>query len=105
MQLSEQDAWIFIMSTIRYSMGRQTYMTDLSQQLFHKYKSLLTKDQINQVYEEVEREIDLCEKFNKTLGGKIDHVLWKRFVESRFKYQDITERDCCVGGDCEECDC
>lgn len=83
MDLNSEDAWIFILSTLRYAMGRRSYMPSLSRELFHKYKHLLTKYQVDQIYTEVATEIERCERLNTTLGGSWDHEGWKQFMADR----------------------
>ena len=72
--------WIMLLSTIRYSMGRRTYMTSLAPELVGRYKKALTDDQLKQIKEEVEKEIKMTESMGKTLGDECDHISWTAFV-------------------------
>lgn len=82
MQLDPTDAWIFILSTIRYTLGRSSYAVQESQNLFFKYKKLLEPWQVKVIFEEVIGEIELTERMNKTLGDRINHDSWKEFVKN-----------------------
>ena len=75
------DMWILLMSTIRYSMGRRTYMSFLAGELVIKYHSYLTKNQLLQIVEEIERELKLSEVNSNYLGSKYDHEGWKENLQ------------------------
>lgn len=81
-----QDLWVMLMSTIRYAMGRRSYMPSLSIEFVERYRSYLTDQQFKQLLDEVRSEIARYEAFNSRLGDVIDHETWKNFVE---KYKDI----------------
>ena len=55
--VSSADLWIMILSTIRYSMGRRTYMPDVCYEIYCRYKDSLTPFQKNQIAEEVRDEL------------------------------------------------
>jgi len=75
--VSPHDMWILLLSTIRYSMGRHTYISGLSVELVVRYNNYLTKQQLNQIADEIEKEIKLHEAMGCTLGADIDHKSWK----------------------------
>ncbi len=75
------DMWILLMSTIRYSIGRKTYMSSLAGELVLKYHPYLTKDQLLQIVEEIERELKLSEVNSDYLGDKCDHESWKENLQ------------------------
>lgn len=75
--IDKNDMWILLMSTIRYSMGRRTYMSSLAGELVVKYKNYLTKQQLIQIMEEIRKELRLVEIVGCYLGSQIDHEAWK----------------------------
>lgn len=83
MKLDRADAFSFIISTLRYAMGRRSYVVFESQCLFHKYKSLLAPWQIRTVYNIVAAEIYLSESKGKILGDKMDHARWRAFLKTK----------------------
>jgi hypothetical protein len=80
MVVDNNDMWILLGSTIRYSMGRRTYMSSLAPELVLKYKEYLTSEQMLQISKEIERETKSYEKSNRTLGSDFDHISWKEFA-------------------------
>ncbi len=70
------DMWVLLVSTVRYSMGRRTYMSSLAGELVIKYRDYLTKQQLIQIVEEIRKELRSAESFGSYLGSKIDHESW-----------------------------
>lgn len=92
MEVSDQDIWIMLLSTVRYAMGRKSYMPALTISLFHKYRSALTKNQQDQLVREVAIEVQLHENLGRTLGDSVHHRKWSNFVD---QYQ----KNCFAGVD------
>jgi hypothetical protein len=80
-QINVQDLWIMLLSTLRYSMGRQSYMPSYTCDLINQYKNYLSIEQVHQIREELEKELKLYEEMGKTLGDVFDHQMWRKFVE------------------------
>ncbi len=76
MIVNDNDIWVMLLSTIRYSMGRMSYMPSYCVDLYHSYKKALTKEQRLQIAEEINQELKIAESHNKTLGAKYDHETW-----------------------------
>lgn len=84
--LLNHDMWILLLSTIRYSFGRQTYMTSLSWELVIKYEECLSLYQLRQIYNEIMSEVKLYRKLNKRIpdestwvrGAIRIHRLWRK---------------------------
>jgi hypothetical protein len=51
------DAWTLLIATVRYSLGRQTYMTWLAPELVLRYADALLPSQLEQIAEEIETEV------------------------------------------------
>ena len=78
MEVKNIDLWIFIISTIRYSMGRRTYMSELAPELMMRYKDALTPEQIKQIGEEIESELKINSSNPGYLGDDCDIDSWDR---------------------------
>jgi hypothetical protein len=76
--IHKNDMWTLLLSTIRYSMGRTTYMTSLAPELVLRYKDYLTPRQLSQIADEIEKEIKIYERSGRTLGDPSDHSSWKK---------------------------
>lgn len=72
------DMWTLLLSTIRYSMGRSSYITDTAPKLVIQYASALRASQLEQIAREIEEEIAVYEKNGRTLGMQMDHDGWIR---------------------------
>lgn len=75
-QISYMDFWSMLLSTIRYSMGRQTYMPSTCISMCKDYGKYLNTDQKKQIIREIKRELELYESMKKTLGAECDHRTW-----------------------------
>ena len=80
-EIASDDFWTMFLSTIRYSMGRRTYISSECLDLCRLYGSFLSKEQKNQVKDEVQKEINICVSLGKTLGDKCDHDSWVEIVK------------------------
>lgn len=80
MNVKPVDLWVMLLSTVRYSMGRQTYMSSLAWELVSQYEAALTKEQLQQIINEIELELKRCESVGSTLGAACDHASWKQGV-------------------------
>ena len=52
-ELDKEDLWVLLLSTVRYSLGRQTYMTQYSIELVLKYSKYLDPKQLEQISKEI----------------------------------------------------
>lgn len=86
--IDKEDLWVMLLSTIRYSMGRQTYMSSLAPELVIKYSSGLSKESLRQIEEEIDYELKMCERNNMFLGSRLDHEAWRKGLEDIRKLTD-----------------
>jgi len=75
-----QDLWVMLLSTIRYSLGRSTYMPGYCIDLYKDYGSFLQRSQRQQIADEIKQAIELAVSCNKTVGMKCDHETWLNFI-------------------------
>jgi len=84
-KIDKKDMWVLLLSTVRYSMGRMTYMSSLAPEIVFRYKDYLNEYQLKQIKEEVEKEIECHnvmkeEKIQKDwLGMECDVNSWIKF--------------------------
>lgn len=48
------DLWVLLLSSVRYSLGRRSYVVGLTQDLIKKYWTALEPDQLDKIANEVE---------------------------------------------------
>lgn len=77
-EIDNEDLWILLLSTIRYSMGRQTYMPDVCLRMLKVYRDHLTNDQLRQIAREVHAEQEKMITLGRKLGSTYDHQIWSQ---------------------------
>lgn len=76
------DYWILLLSTIRYSMGRSTYMPSLVSDMMRNVGlKKLDRRMVEQIRDEVSRELEARESVGRTLGWGCDHQTWRQLVD------------------------
>ncbi len=96
MKVENKDMGVLLLSTVRYSMGRMTYMSSLAPELVFRYKEYLSKEQLQQIKEEVEKEIKCHEVMKKDniqsdwLGMDCDVSYWRKFARD---LEELLTRD------------
>jgi len=84
-KIDKKDMWVLLLSTVRYSMGRMTYMSSLAPELVFRYKDYLNEYQLKQIKEEVEKELECHNVMKKEkiqedwLGHECDVNSWIKF--------------------------
>ena len=81
LNINTSDFWLMFMSTIRYSMGRRTYMPGVCVDLYKKYNYVLDGDQREHIRREIKKELEDATKEGQLLGDKINHQIWENLVE------------------------
>jgi hypothetical protein len=66
-ELESFDAWMLLLSTVRYAFGRMSYITGAAADLVVKYEVYLTEAQLQQILEEIDEEIDRYRRMESTL--------------------------------------
>ena len=79
MEVSQLDLWTLLLSCVRYSMGRRTYMSTYAPELVQRYGADLTWEQIKQIGEEVDFELRINEKHPGHMGMDCDEKSWRNF--------------------------
>ena len=80
-RVTDSELWLMLLSMVRYSMGRSTYIVDDACQLVMKFRNRLKPEQVQQIAKEVAEAAQRAENDGVTLGMEIDHARWKRLVE------------------------
>ena len=89
LMVSPIDMWTLLLSTIRYSLGRSTYMSSLVPELYHRYKESLTLEQRCQIRAEVCRELEMYRLRGQTMGDACDETSWQQFVDDIAKEEGL----------------
>lgn len=73
--------WCLLLYTVRYAMGRMSSAPSDAADWVRQYRKHLTAQQIEQIAEEVETELRICEHQGRTLGMDCDHKVWAKLVK------------------------
>ena len=79
-EVSKMDIWMMLLSTIRYSIGRTSYMPSMTIDLIKRYSDSLEDHQLAQIKREVEYELRIEEQHKGHMGWECDVQTWKNFV-------------------------
>lgn len=63
-QVSKEDVWVLLMSFVRYSMGRHSYIIGLVQQQLEAYGTYLTAQQWKQIADEIAQYLSMSMHVN-----------------------------------------
>jgi hypothetical protein len=92
--ISLDDLWMMVLSTVRYSMGRRSYIVGwCCDDLLKHYCEYLLDHQIVQIADEIERELRFCEARGETLGTEIDHRRWKEATQWLKEQIELREQE------------
>jgi hypothetical protein len=75
--------YVMLLCSVRYAIGRQSYVVEIVRDLIKEYEKHLSQDEQNQIYLEVSRELERCNKLGTTLGAQMDHDMWQKLVDER----------------------
>ena len=87
------DLFTLLLSTVRYSLGRRTYMSTEAPELVCKYGSSLEYWQLQQIADEIDRVLTEYERAETTLGDRCDHESWRRGVERMREMLEQREKE------------
>lgn len=75
-EINQHDIWILLSGFIRYALGRRSTAPGSAYDLVVKYCHHLETWQLNQIYKEIKRELEIAEDHYKTVGDQCDHDVW-----------------------------
>lgn len=78
-EVGQFHAWILLLSTVRYSLGRMSAAPSNAQELVRRYADILTPEQLAQIGREVQDECTACERRGVRCGMDFDHEGWEKF--------------------------
>lgn len=85
------DLEVMLSCTIRYAMGRQSYIVSNAIDLFKQYLPYITESVADRIIKEIRDELGRCEGLERTLGANMDHNAWSHLVseypEMKYKLQ------------------
>lgn len=74
------DLWTLYLSTVRYSLGRMTYMPYECDRLFRRYGGRFSAAQRRQLAQEIEEALGRAAAHGHALGMQCDEDAWRRLV-------------------------
>ena len=75
--VTPEDLWVMLLSTIRYSLGRSSYITSWAAELAVRYEAFLRYEQLVQLADEVEGQEQLTPA-HKVYGAAMWRPPWRR---------------------------
>lgn len=79
-KVNADDLWTMYLSTLRYSLGRSTYIVTECTRLYNTYKEHFSPSQRSQVAHEIQSELSRAERAGTTVGMDMDHSVWVKFA-------------------------
>lgn len=79
--VSPDDLWTLILCTVRYAMGRQTYIVGLAADMVRRYGASLDQRQVAQIAREIRDALAFEERLGRQLGADMDHREWQRLAD------------------------
>lgn len=70
------DLWTMLLCTVRYSMGRMTYMPSTCVGLYQRYGKALCSRERGQLLKEIQAELDRAHNRGALLGHATDDESW-----------------------------
>lgn len=80
-EVADGDIWPLLLCTIRYAMGRSSYIVGDACDYYRRYRARLTAYQRKQIGREIAEAIALEERLGRVLGHDMDHREWKRLAD------------------------
>jgi hypothetical protein len=81
MKLRDEDLWVLLLCSLRYAMGRASYVTGEVADMIRRYKSHLTAPQRAQIAGEIRTAVRDAHNGGGFLGMKMDEDGWVRLAE------------------------
>lgn len=78
--IESSELWTMLLSTVRYSMGRSSYIVSTTCDLVRKYRHHLNQHQVVQIRREIEEALRSAEDRWCRLGMECDHREWWKLV-------------------------
>ena len=79
-EVSKDNLGALLVCSVRYAMGRQSYMVGLICDLVRKHIGAVDKNTINTISRDISTELERCERSGELLGAQMDHDEWSRLL-------------------------
>jgi len=80
-ETNRDDLYVFLTCTLRYALGRSSYIVSDVINLLTKYECCLEPWQFEGMIREIRNELSRCERNKMFCGMEMDHNAWRKFVE------------------------
>lgn len=81
MNLRDNDLWVLLLCSLRYAMGRASYVTGEVANLVWRYRNHLTQPQRAQIAGEIRTAVREAHNGGGFLGMKMDEAEWVRLAD------------------------
>jgi len=78
--IDTNELWALLLCSVRYAMGRQSYVVGEVCDLVRKHRVRLTDEQVGMIASEVSSELSFHARRGRFLGAEMDHREWQRLV-------------------------
>ena len=90
MEVKDDDLGLMLACTVRYAMGRRSYIVGTAADFVRTYQAALRKDQIAQLGREVREKLAWYESDGHPMGDDVDHRRWQRiYIKRKSQHQHI----------------
>ncbi len=79
-EVRTEDVFTMLVGSVRYAMGRQTYIVKDTCDMVRRYRRHIPEEQVMIIIRDVQREVEMVERQGGTLGADFDHAEWKKLV-------------------------
>jgi hypothetical protein len=81
LNMKATDLWALILCTVRYALGRCSYVTSEAEYLVRTYGIYLEQWQLAQIAREIRDAVENAHTMGGTLGMEMDERAWVRLAE------------------------
>ncbi len=83
--ISIEDLDTMLFSSIRYAMGRMTYVVSDTAEIVRAYWKYLSKPRREQIITELRNELERAARENRLIGMEMDHEVWQKLYDDLLK--------------------
>ncbi len=88
-EISEEELALFLMSLVRYSLGRRSYIVTDAILAIEKYIHKIPKWDQDRIIEQIQENIDFAVRGNRFVGDEMDHRAWEESLKRLREFQRV----------------
>ncbi len=89
----QKDLYLFLVASVRYALGRATYIVGETIDAIVRYWDYLTPEQRKVIHRDIYEELQRADSMNHKLGHQIDHDSWVAIEKSLAQLLKKEEQD------------